>query len=122
MREIVVADELAHQQDNVVAVYIIALVSEYTFRVAADSKALPLGVGDVVHTFDGLPGGLQFEVTVGEFLHGRRSNEPRSDAEACRGGLEQPPAADACGKIRPAVGHDSSVDSRAHVADDVWFH
>jgi len=121
VREIVVADKLAYQQDNVVAIYVIAFVSQYTFRVCANGKALRLGVGDVIRSLDLFLGRLQFEVASGELLHGRRANEPRADAEARRGGLEQFSAADSRGKTYPAAGQDSSVDGRAHVADDVGF-
>ena len=55
MSKVVVADELADQQHDVIALYMIALVPRDSLRVGADGKSFRLGVGDVIAGRRALP-------------------------------------------------------------------
>src|SRR5436309_3560506 len=103
MREVIVADQLAHQQDDVVTVDIVALEAQNTFRICADREALRLGVREVVKPRNRLLRRLRVEGAVGEFLHGGCPDDPGVDSEAGRGGLKELGRPGAGGYAAPAA-------------------
>src|ERR1700743_907377 len=113
---------LGDEHHYVVALDFVFLKAQHAFGIGTDGQTFRIFIRDMIAADKTFWGARQFYFASIEFIHRRRADQPRADAETGGGVFEQVALVFVTGKFSPTIAEDFAIDGRAHMTDDVRSH